>query len=159
MNDIFTATFEKHKKLVLESLNDYNWEEKVDWTTFDTPENTSRSFEKLLGLDETKTPQSNTPTTPLILSFPTTEWWEMYDNLPPVIQSSAIEKYKLFLIDSKNPSLHFKPLKHMNGNYWSVDINASYRTVGIKTDIPNGFKIKWIFVGNHNQYDAWRKKK
>jgi hypothetical protein len=159
MNDIFTTTFEKHKKLLLESLNDYNWEEKVDWSVFDTTEDNSGAFEKLLGISEAKNPQSVTPTTPpslTIVSVPTGDWWELYNNLPEPIKRTAIERYKLFLKDSKEPSLHFKPLKHRKGNYWSIDINANYRSVGIKTDIPNGFKIVWIFVGNHNQYDAFK---
>ena len=57
MNDIFTTTFEKHKQLLLESLNDYNWEEKVDWSVFDTTEDNSGAFEKLLGISEAKNPQ------------------------------------------------------------------------------------------------------
>ena len=161
MNDIFTTTFEKHRKLFLESLNDVNWEEKADWSVFDTPEDTSRSFEDLLGIKESKNPKQpapTTPPTPLIISVPTGEWWDMYNNLPPAVQSSARERYELFLRDSKDPSLHFKPLQHLNGNFWSIAINANYRSIGIKTDIPNGFKIKWIFVGNHNQYDSyWRR--
>jgi len=125
MNDIFTTTFEKHKKLLLESLNDYNWEEKVDWSVFDTTEDNSGAFEKLLGISEAKNPQSVTPTTPpslTIVSVPTGDWWELYNNLPEPIKRTAIERYKLFLKDSKE----------------------------------NGFKIVWIFVGNHNQYDAFK---
>ena len=162
MNDIFTTTFEKHKKLVLESLNnDYNWEEKVDWSVFDTAEDTSRSFEDLLGIKEAKNPKQPTPTTPtsqLIISVPTGEWWDMYNNLPSAVQTSARERYKLFLSDPRESSLHFKPLHYVNGNFWSIAINANYRAVGIKTDIPNGFKIKWIFIGNHSQYDSYWKK-
>ena len=156
MNDIFTTTFEKHKKLFLESLNDYNWEEKADWSVFDTPEDTSKSFEKLLGISESTTP--TTPTAPVIVSVPTGEWWEMYNQLPPAIQTTARERYNLFLTNPKEQSLHFKPLQYITGNFWSININANYRAVGIKTDIPNGFKIKWIFIGNHNQYDAYWKK-
>ena len=158
MNDIFTSTFEKHKRLVLESLNnDYNWEEKVDWTVFDTPEDTSKSFEKLLGISEAKTVQSATQ--PLVIqSVPTGEWWEMYNNLQSPIQLTARERYKLFLSDPREASLHFKRLQYVNGNFWSININANYRAIGIKTDIPNGFKIKWIFIGNHSQYDSyWRR--
>ena len=156
MNDIFTTTFEKHKKLFLESLNDYNWEEKADWSVFDTPEDTSKSFEKLLGISESTTP--TTPPAPVIVSVPTGEWWEMYNQLPPAIQTTARERYNLFLTNPKEQSLHFKPLQYITGNFWSININANYRAVGIKTDIPNGFKMKWIFIGNHNQYDAYWKK-
>jgi hypothetical protein len=156
MNDIFTTTFEKHKKLFLESLNDYNWEEKADWSVFDTPEDTSKSFEKLLGISESTTP--TTPTAPVIVSVPTGEWWEMYNQLPPAIQTTARERYNLFLTNPKEQSLHFKPLQYITGNFWSININANYRAVGIKTDIPNGFKMKWVFIGNHNQYDAYWKK-
>jgi len=158
MNDIFTTTFEKHKKLFLESLNDYNWEEKADWSVFDTPEDTSKSFEKLLGISEAKNSPPATPTAPVIVSVPTGEWWEMYNQLPPAIQTTARERYNLFLTNPKEQSLHFKPLQYITGNFWSININANYRAVGIKTDIPNGFKIKWIFIGNHNQYDAYWKK-
>jgi effector-binding domain-containing protein len=161
MNDIFTTTFEKHKKLLLESLNDNKWEEKADWSVFDTPEDTSKSFEKLLGISEAKNPQPATPTTPpapTIVSVPTGEWWEMYNELPPAVQSTARERYNLFLTNPKEPSLNFKPLQHLIGNYWSININANYRTIGIKTDIPNGFKIKWIFIGNHSQYDNYWKR-
>jgi|GEM_PF-2730788 len=154
MNDIFTTTFEKHRKLFLESLNDANWEEKADWSVFDTPEDTSKSFEDLLGIKESKNLKLK-PQTPRIISVPTGEWWDMYNNLPTAVQSSARERYKLFLRNPGDSSLHFKPLQHLNGNFWSVDINASYRSIGIKTDIPNGFKIKWIFVGNHSQYDDY----
>ena len=156
MNDIFTTTFEKHKKLLLESLNDHKWEEKADWSVFDTPEDTSKSFEKLLGISESTTP--TTPTAPVIVSVPTGEWWEMYNQLPPAIQTTARERYNLFLTNPKEQSLHFKPLQYITGNFWSININANYRAVGIKTDIPNGFKMKWIFIGNHNQYDAYWKK-
>lgn len=153
MNDIFTTTFEKHKTLFLESLEDYNWEEKVDWTIFDTTEDNSGEFEKLLGISESTTP--TTPPTPLIVSVPTGDWWKSYNDLPEPIKRTAIERYKLFLKDPKDPSLHFKPLRYIKGNYWSININANYRSGGIKTQIPNGFKIVWVFVGNHNQYEAW----
>ncbi len=156
MNDIFTTTFEKHKQLFLESLNDQKWEEKADWSVFDTPEDTSKSFEKLLGISESTTP--TTPTAPVIVSVPTGEWWEMYNQLPPAIQTTARERYNLFLTNPKEQSLHFKPLQYITGNFWSININANYRAVGIKTDIPNGFKMKWVFIGNHNQYDAYWKK-
>ena len=156
MNDVFTTTFEKHKRLVLESLTDYNWEEKVDWSVFDTPEDTSKSFEKLLGISENK--PSQPVNTPVIISVPTKEWWELFNDLPEPVKSSAIERYKLFLTNPGDPSLHFKPLRYTIGNYWSVSINANYRTVGIKTDMPDGFRIKWVFIGNHSQYDDYWKR-
>ena len=156
MNDIFTSTFEKHKRLVLESLNDYNWEEKADWSVFDTQIDTSRSFDKeILGVTEATIPTQKPKLQ--IQSFPTKEYWKMYDDLPKPTQRTAIERYKLFLRDPTEPSLHFKPLKKVAGNYWSVAINANYRSIGIKTDIPNGFKIVWIFIGNHSQYDDYYK--
>lgn len=158
MNDIFTTTFEKHRKLFLESLNDANWEEKADWSVFDTPEDTSRSFKDLLGITESKNPKqpaSTTPRAPNIISIPTAEWWTMFNNLPSPVQKTATERFKLFLRDSKDQSLNFKPLKEFEGNFWSVAINAKYRCIGIKTDLPNGFKIKWIFVGNHGQYEDY----
>ena len=158
MNDIFTTTFEKHKKLLLESLNDHKWEEKADWSVFDTPEDTSKSFEKLLGISEAKNSQPTTPPVPTIVSVPTGEWWDMYNDLPTPVQETAKERYNLFLTNPKEPSLNFKPLQHLIGNYWSININANYRTIGIKTDIPNGFKIKWIFIGNHSQYDNYWKR-
>ena len=163
MNDIFTSTFEKHKRLVLESLNnDYNWEEKVDWSEFDTTEDTTRSFEDLLGISEVKTPiqqpASTTSTSSLIKSTPTGDWWDMYNDLPEPIKKTAIERFKLFASNTREPSLHFKPLQHIKGNYWSVSINADYRCIGIKTDVPNGFKMTWIFIGNHSQYDSFYKR-
>ncbi len=159
MNDIFTSTFEKHKRLVLESLNDYNWEEKADWSVFDTQIDTSRSFDKeILGVTEATTPTQKPKLQ--IQSFPTKEYWEMYDDLPEHIKANANEKFKLFVKNPSDPSLGFKPLSLLtNANYWVVSLNANYRVVGIKTDIPNGFKMVWIFIGNHNQYDAWWKRK
>ena len=70
MNDIFTSTFEKHKNLFLESLNDNNWEQKADWSVFDTQIDTSRSFDKeILGVTEATTPTQKPKLQ--IQSFPT----------------------------------------------------------------------------------------
>lgn len=162
MNNIFFNTFEKHKKLALESLNDYNWEEKVDWSVFNTPEDTSRSFDQILETSENDRvePENDKIKVPTIISVPTGEWWDMYNQLPEQIKKTAREKYNLFLNDPTNSILHFKPLKYTNTqeNYWSVNINGNYRSVGIRTDIPDGFKMKWIFIGNHNQYDTlWKR--
>jgi mRNA-degrading endonuclease RelE of RelBE toxin-antitoxin system len=149
--NIFSDTFERHKKLLFEFLNPTDWEETADWEIFNTPVDTSRSFEK--EMEYVTEILSNLKI--LVDSRPTKEFWEMYDALPEHVKKVSKLKFQLFLKNPFDPSLHFKPLKQINRKYWSVDINANYRAIAYRYDATNQISLKWIFIGNHSQYQDY----
>ena len=72
---------------------------------------------------------------------------KLFRDLPPDIKSQAYAAYRLFVLDPRHPSLHFKKL---HDNLYSVRVGSHYRALGIT---ENSSLIIWIWIGSHADYD------
>lgn len=70
----------------------------------------------------------------------------LYARLPRAVRNLARKNYRLWLQDSRHPSLHFKQI---GGPYWSVRIGLSYRALGREKDGV----LYWFWIGHHREYD------
>ncbi|MDR1146107.1 MAG: hypothetical protein LBK71_08240 [Verrucomicrobiales bacterium] len=70
----------------------------------------------------------------------------MLARLPVGIQELARQKFTLWRVNTKHPSLDFKPLQWPD---WSVRIGDHYRAVGAK----DGDQIMWYWIGSHEEYN------
>jgi len=77
--------------------------------------------------------------------FTNPSFWECYHNLPSSVQEQADRNFEILKENPYHPSLHLKKI----GNYWSVRIGRSYRTVAVETE--NG--LIWFWIGSHSDYD------
>ena len=73
---------------------------------------------------------------------------QMLSKLPTNIRQQAKEAYRLFIENSRHPSLQFKKV-HNAESIYAVRININYRAVGI---IENGV-IVWFWIGPHTEYE------
>lgn len=79
--------------------------------------------------------------------YTSSDFWEMYSELPTKIQELATKNYQLLKRNPHHPSLQLKRIEEL----WSVRIGKHYRAIGI--DAPDG--IQWIWVGGHAEYDKF----
>ncbi|MDX2139844.1 MAG: hypothetical protein SF123_17295 [Chloroflexota bacterium] len=72
---------------------------------------------------------------------------DLFVDLPIEVKQQAFAAYRLFMIDPRHPSLHFKKL---HDKLYSVRVGNNYRALGIlyETDL-----IIWIWIGSHGEYD------
>ncbi len=71
-----------------------------------------------------------------------------FANLSPIIQQHTRQAYRLWLENSRHPSLRFKRLKTAKLVY-SVRIGGTYRAVGVIEDDV----IVWFWIGSHAGYE------
>jgi hypothetical protein len=79
------------------------------------------------------------------------QFWTGYRALPVEIQKQAREKFRLWLKEPFNPTLHFKELI---SDVWSVRINQNHRALGRR----RGNLIVWFWIGTHPEYDQLLKR-
>ena len=65
--------------------------------------------------------------------------------LPPEIRKLAHKNFRLWLRDSRHPSLHFKKV----GKFWSARVGDDFRALAISRS--DG--IVWFWIGSHAEYD------
>ncbi|MEB3310022.1 MAG: hypothetical protein VKJ02_07285 [Snowella sp.] len=82
--------------------------------------------------------------------FTTSDFWELYYQLPPKIQDLADKNYALLKENPRHPSLHFKKICGL----WSVRVGKQFRALGFEE--PEG--IVWFWIGSHQEYDEILKK-
>ena len=75
----------------------------------------------------------------------TKRFQNLLHDLPPQVQSTAKEKFKLLKENPGHPSLHFKKV----GKFWSVRINDNYRALAVRKEDT----LIWIWIGNHKDYE------
>ncbi len=80
-------------------------------------------------------------------SFATADFWKAYANLPPELKEQAKKAYRLWQDNPLHPSLHFKKV---GKNLWSARITGGYRALALK----KGDDYYWIWIGNHDAYEA-----
>jgi len=76
----------------------------------------------------------------------TSEFWQLYRELPEPIRQSARRTYRLWDENPRAPALRFKKVRDV----YSVRIGTTgYRAIAI--DVPDGFL--WIWIGPHDAYE------
>jgi mRNA-degrading endonuclease RelE of RelBE toxin-antitoxin system len=83
-----------------------------------------------------------------VKSITTSQFRQMFDDLPKQIQDRTRKAYRLFQQDPNYPSLRFKKV-HEKLPIYSVRINRDYRAVG-QLDQDT---VVWFWVGPHAEYD------
>ena len=78
----------------------------------------------------------------------TTDFWQLFNDLPENIQLLAKKNYDLWKEDHSHPSLRFKPIKN---SVFSIRIGIYYRALSYFEKEIN--TITWFFVGSHADYD------
>ena len=74
-----------------------------------------------------------------------------FKKLPKNIAKKAIETEKIFKANPLHPSIRLHELHGDLKKYWSISINRKYRIIFKQKSDGN---IYFIFIGNHNIYDA-----
>ena len=74
------------------------------------------------------------------------DFWRAYQSLPVEIRRLARQKFLVWRSNPFHPSLQFKELRP---GLWSVRINRSYRTLGIREQDD----VLWFWIGSHAEYD------
>lgn len=67
-----------------------------------------------------------------------------FANLLPEIQDVARKNYKIWLLNPRHLSLHFKKV----GNYWSIRVGDNFRALARE---HNG-TFYWFWIGSHDAY-------
>jgi hypothetical protein len=76
----------------------------------------------------------------------TGRFWQLFNALPVEVQELARKNHRLWLEDTRHPSLRFKLLQ---GKIWSIRVGDHYRALAeIK-----GRQVTWIWIGHHSEYD------
>jgi hypothetical protein len=79
-------------------------------------------------------------------SYRTDKFKALFQSLPPDVQGAARKAYRLWLVDPRHPSLHFKPIR---SDIWSVRVTLNYRALGVL----RGGNIYWHWIGPHDEYE------
>ena len=80
-----------------------------------------------------------------MISSTTKSFRSRFLGLPPEVQRLARKNFKLWLRDSRHPSLHFKKV----GDFWSVLVGDNYRALAT----VEGGRAKWFWIGPHDEYE------
>ncbi len=76
----------------------------------------------------------------------TTDFWQLYRELPPPIREAARRTYRLWKENPRAYPLRFKKVREA----YSVRIGVTaYRTIAV--DVPDGFL--WTWIGSHDEYE------
>jgi hypothetical protein len=73
------------------------------------------------------------------------KFWSAFEALPPEVQKTALKQYRLWLSDSRHPSVQFKKV----GRFWSARITDEYRSLGVM----EGDTVIWFWIGTHSEYE------
>lgn len=76
----------------------------------------------------------------------TSQFRDMFRELPAEIQEEGRKAYKLFRENPRHPSLQFKKIA---GRLYSARITLGYRVAGTL----EGDEIVWFWVGSHANFD------
>jgi hypothetical protein len=71
-----------------------------------------------------------------------------FRRLPADVQGQCRDAYRLFLVNPRHPSLHFKKIHSVRAVY-SARVSRGYRAVCVL----DGEEALWFFIGTHAAYD------
>jgi len=83
-----------------------------------------------------------------VKSHTTDRFRSSFDALPTRVQQSARRAYRLFMKDSRHPSLQFKQV-HPSRPIFSARVALGYRALAVRDDDD----LIWFWVGSHSDYD------
>ena len=72
-------------------------------------------------------------------------FWQCYEQLPENVRAVADRNFELLKVDTRHPSLHFKPV----GSFRSVRVGMGYRALAVESDGD----LVWFWIGTHAEYD------
>jgi hypothetical protein len=72
-------------------------------------------------------------------------FWQCYEQLPENVRAVANRNFELLKVDTRHPSLHFKPV----GSFRSVRVGMGHRALAVES---NG-DLVWFWIGTHAEYD------
>ena len=78
----------------------------------------------------------------------TTEFWQLYRNLPPEIRLAAQETYRKFSSNPAHPGLQLERLR-ADPRAWSVRVSRNFRAVALR----RGDDWLWFWIGSHQDFD------
>ncbi|MBI5774856.1 MAG: hypothetical protein HZA89_14070 [Verrucomicrobia bacterium] len=78
-------------------------------------------------------------------SSTTSDFWAAYHALPPRVRTQARKAYRLWLENSRHPSLRFEK----KGDYWTARVSSGHRALG---RIQDGV-LYWFWIGPHDEYE------
>lgn len=81
-------------------------------------------------------------------SLATSRFWRQYQALPGEVQELALKSYRLWRVDQRHPSLHFRRLRG-SADRFTIRIGEHYRALGTLKDDT----ITWVWIGTHADYD------
>jgi hypothetical protein len=81
-------------------------------------------------------------------------FWSVFRQLPPPIRLKARAAYARFRENSASNGLYFKQIAGSPGTY-SARVDDNYRVLGRLRD----GEIRWFFIGDHDAYMRWLRKK
>jgi hypothetical protein len=80
----------------------------------------------------------------------TPRFWKLFQQLPKRIQLEAKSAYRLWKMNPRHPSLHFKQVGSISGTpVYSVRIGLRWRAMGSL----EGDSIGWFWIGSHEDYN------
>ena len=74
-----------------------------------------------------------------------TTFRKQFAALAPDVQRQARKQFRLWIVDHRHPSLHFKRV----GPYWSARVDRDHRALGVESE----GKIVWFYIGKHDDYE------
>ena len=78
----------------------------------------------------------------------TKKFRQLYAELSPEIQSSALKAYRLWRENPSHPALRFKQVLSAPPVF-SVRITRAFRALGVK----EGGTMIWFWIGSHDEYE------
>lgn len=71
-----------------------------------------------------------------------------FNRLPETVRETARKNYRLWVLDPRHPSLHFKNVGHKLAVY-SIRVGIGYRALAlVESDV-----VTWFWIGSHADYD------
>lgn len=75
----------------------------------------------------------------------TARFWELFDELPQPVQTTARKNFELLKRDARHPSLQFKKI----GKFWSARVGRDHRALAVE----DGADFIWVWIGEHDNYE------
>lgn len=76
------------------------------------------------------------------------DFWKLYRELPPQVQTAARKAYQVFFDNPAHPGLRLERLRS-DRRAWSVRISRDYRAVALRA----GNDWLWLWIGTHKDFD------
>jgi hypothetical protein len=75
----------------------------------------------------------------------TARFWNLFEEMPPAVQSVAKKNFEILKQNPSHPSLRFKKI----GNLWSARAGLGYRALALQ----EADDFVWFWIGTHDEYE------